>query len=146
MLPTGLSQYTDWTLMVPCLFGDVTRPPRIIYVHHYMISHFIESTLHFMDPYHRFVLVSGGTDLTIPRSVDTRYHLLRGFAQGEDGGSYFQTLVNDPRLIHWFCENHDLAHPKISTLPTGMSVPDMASMRKDYPPEEDLPTLQSRYI
>lgn len=27
--------------------------------------------------------------------------------------------MNDPRLIHWFCENHDMNHPKLSTLPCG---------------------------
>jgi hypothetical protein len=30
--------------------------------------------------------------------------------------------VNDPRLIHWFCENHDLDHAKLSTLPTGLTI------------------------
>lgn len=86
-----------------------------------MLPHFIESTLYFMDHSYRFVLVSGGTDMTIPRGAgDSRYHLLRGFAQGGDGGAYFQKLLNDPRLIHWFCENHDLNHAKLSTLPTGL--------------------------
>lgn len=129
MMPLGISTQVDWALMVPCMFGDPNKPPSTIFVHNYMLPHFIESTLHFMDPTYRFVLVSGGTDLTIPRSAgDSRYHLLRGFAQGADGGSYFQKLVNDPRLIHWFCENHDLNHAKLSTLPTGLitSIHDLA--------------------
>lgn len=130
--------------MVPCLFGNMNVPPRTIYIHHYMISHFVESTLHFMEPHHRFVLVSGGTDMTIPQSVDLRYHTMRGFSHDPSGGSYFQRLVNDPRLIHWFCENHDLVHPKVSTLPTGMSVPNIKELRADYPAEESLPPLLSR--
>jgi hypothetical protein len=120
MMPLGVSTQVDWALMIPCMFGNPNKPPSTIFVHNYMLPHFIESTLHFMDPTYRFVLLSGGTDLTIPRGAgDQRYHLLRGFSQGPDGGSYFQKLLNDPRLIHWFCENHDLEHPKLSTLPTG---------------------------
>lgn len=118
-LPQGIATTCDWALMIPCMFGDPYKPPRTIFVHNYMLPHFIESTLRFMDKDYRFVLISGGTDLTIPRSTDQRYKLLRGFSQGLDGGQYFQTLVNAPQLIHWFCENHDLAHPKLSTMPTG---------------------------
>jgi hypothetical protein len=123
MMPLGVSTQVDWALMIPCMFGNPNKPPSTIFVHNYMLPHFIESTLHFMDPTYRFVLLSGGTDLTIPRGAgDQRYHLLRGFSQGPDGGSYFQKLLNDPRLIHWFCENHDLEHPKLSTLPTGGAI------------------------
>jgi hypothetical protein len=122
-MPLGVSTQVDWALMIPCMFGNPNKPPSTIFVHNYMLPHFIESTLHFMDPTYRFVLLSGGTDLTIPRGAgDQRYHLLRGFSQGPDGGSYFQKLLNDPRLIHWFCENHDLEHPKLSTLPTGTTL------------------------
>lgn len=134
MTPLGVSTQFDWALMVPCMFGNPLKPPSTIFVHNYMLPHFIESTLHFMDPSYRFVLVSGGTDLTIPRSAgDRRYSLLRGFSQNPDGGSYFQKLVNDPRLIHWFCENHDLTHPKLSTLPTGLITDIHDQAVKDMP-------------
>eukprot|EP00601_Ochromonadales_sp_CCMP2298_P016600 CAMPEP_0173229914 /NCGR_PEP_ID=MMETSP1142-20121109/7426_1 /TAXON_ID=483371 /ORGANISM="non described non described, Strain CCMP2298" /LENGTH=421 /DNA_ID=CAMNT_0014158879 /DNA_START=220 /DNA_END=1481 /DNA_ORIENTATION=- len=126
MEPTGIATHADWALMVPCMFGDSAKLPRVIFVHNYMLPHFIESTLKFMHENASFVLLSGGTDLTIPRSaLDARYHLLRGFSQNKDGGSYFQRLVNDPRLIHWYCENHDLLHPKLSTLPTGFTMDNM---------------------
>jgi hypothetical protein len=142
-IPAGIAATCDWALLVPCLFGDVSRPPNTIFVQHYMLSHFVESTLKFMDSSYRFVLVSGGTDLTIPRSVDRRYHPLRGFSSSADGGDYFQTILNSPQIIHWFCENHDLSHPKISTLPTGMSIanPDDTS---DFPDSSSIPSLLSR--
>lgn len=57
--------------------------------------------------------------MTVPRSIDPRFHPLRGFANSPDGGNYFQRLVNDERIIHWFAENKDVNHPKLSTLPTG---------------------------
>ncbi len=122
MVPSGISAQTDWTLMIPCMFtADPHKPPNTIFVNTYMLPHFIESTLHFMDPTYRFVLLTGGADMTVPRGAgDSRYHLLRGFGQGWDGGAYYQKLLNDPRLIHWYCENHDLEHKKLSTLPTGL--------------------------
>lgn len=125
MFPIGIATIVDWALLIPCMFGNPFIPggPRIIYVHNYMLPHFIESTLHFMDKSYRFVLISGGTDLTIPRSTDVRYAPLRGFAQTWDGGKYFQALLKDHRLIHWYCENRDLKHAKLSTMPTGFTYP-----------------------
>jgi len=120
MTPRGIAAMVDWALLVPCLFGNINQPPKTIFVHNYMLSHFVESTLYFMNPNYRFVLITGGTDLTIPRSIDKRYRPLRGFSNQADGGRYYQTLLTDPRIIHWFSENHDLTNPKISTLPTGM--------------------------
>ena len=138
-LPRGIAAETDWSLMVPCLFGDVNKPPRTIYVHTYMLPHFVESTLHFMDPSYRFVLITAGTDATVPRSVDGRFKIMRGFSLRMDGGPYYQTLLNSPQVIHWYAENHDLTHPKISTLPTGMSV--------EHPDDQtDYPTDRSQIV
>src|SRR5689334_9444250 len=100
MLPYGIAATCDWAALIPCLFADITKPPRTIFVHHYFLSHFVESTLNFMDPSYRFVLVSAGTDLTIPRSVDPRYKPMRGFKNSPDGGDYFQTILNSPKVIH----------------------------------------------
>lgn len=63
--------------MVPCLFADINKPPRVIFVHNHMLPHFVESTLYFMDPSYRFVLVSGGTDMTVPRQIDQRYTITK---------------------------------------------------------------------
>lgn len=103
----------------------MSKPPQTIWVHTYMLSHFVESTLNFMPKDWRFVLISGGADLTVPRCAgDVRWSnkLLRGFSNGPNGGSYWQRIVNDPRIVHYYAENHDLNHPKVSTLPTAMSV------------------------
>ena len=67
----------------------------------------------------------------ICRTVDVRYHPLRGFGSSPDGGKYFQQLLGDPRIIHWYCENHDMSHPKISTLPCGMVGTDPDSVWDD---------------
>lgn len=144
MLPRGIATMVDWALMVPCLFGNPNVAPKTIFVHTYMLSHFVESTLSFMDPSYRFVLITAGGDLTVPRNVDARYHRLRGFSDVDDGGKYFQTLVTDPRIIHWFSENHDLSHPRLSTLPTGMASPSPDSAWDDLNITANAIPLQQR--
>ena len=86
----GIATQCDWALVVPCLYtADPFVSPKTIFVHTYMLSHFVESTLYFMDHSYRFVLVTGGTDATIPRSLDPRFHALRGFANSPDGGKLY---------------------------------------------------------
>lgn len=121
MMPDGIAAEADWALMVPCMFGKPDISPRIIYVHSAMLPHFVGSPLRFMNTTDRFVLVSAGLDMTVPRQIDQRYkQSLRGFG-GNDGGQFFRILVEHPMIIHWFAENRDVLHPKLSTLPTGMS-------------------------
>ena len=36
-VPMGLAAACDWALMVPCLFGDVTKPPSTVFVHTLML-------------------------------------------------------------------------------------------------------------
>ena len=63
-----------------------------------------------------------GTDQTIPYSTgDLRPDKkipLRNFPD------YYEEFIESPNLIHWFAENKDTNHPKLSSLPTGMSTPD----------------------
>ena len=102
------------------MYGNPHKIPTTIYVNTFIMPHFVESTLKAIDPSARFVLITAGDDLTIPRSIDLRYPVLRGFSRTDDGGKYYHQLLSDPRIIHWFIENHDMVHPKISTIPTGM--------------------------
>jgi hypothetical protein len=119
-LPRGIAAEADLALQCPCLFGNIYKPPNVIFVHSYMLSHFVESTLQFMDKSWKFILITGGTDMSIPTSsLDVRQRPIRGFG-GSDGGKYFQTLIDNPQVIHWFAENRDLLHPKLSSLPTGL--------------------------
>lgn len=143
MKPQGISTRTDWTLTIPCMYGDPNRLPRTIFVQHSMLPHFVENTLRYMDPTHRFVLISGGTDITMPRQIDFRFaEFGRGFSKEPPYGYNFLALVNAPQLIHWFCENHDVNHEKISTLPTGL-VHD-ADYRGDYPDPASVMPLSKR--
>ena len=68
---------------------------------------------------------------------------MRGFSGSNDGGKFFQSLVTDHRIIHWFAENHDLTHPRLSTLPTGLTWVSHPDDLSDHPdPESIVPILQ----
>ena len=123
MTPQGIAALCDWALLVPCLYGTFDRPPRTVFVHHFMLQHFINLILPYMPKAFEFVLVSSGTDLTIPTSMgDIRFTPLRGFSNNslDEGGPHWQLLTSHPQIMHWYCENHDLTHPRVSTLPTGI--------------------------
>lgn len=68
--------------------------------------------------------------------LDSRFSPQRGFDR--DGGEAFFYLANSPNVIHWFIENRDMDHPKVSSLPTGMP-PDVVNDK----PSEVIP-LSSR--
>jgi hypothetical protein len=121
MTPHGIATIADWALMLPCMYGDLRVPPKVVFVHHLMLPHFTSHILPKLPTSYRFVLVSSGTDQTIPTSSgDMRFQPLRGFANTPDGGPNWVTLTNHKQIIHWFCENHDLSHPRVSTLPVGV--------------------------
>ena len=123
MRPVGIAAACDWALMVPCLYADLTIEPRTIYVHHVMLEIFIEQILKHMPVHTRFVLVTSGTDHTIPTaSGDVRFYPMRGFSNvsSERGGPHWQVLTHSVQLVHWFCENHDINDDRVSTLPTGI--------------------------
>ena len=106
MKPIGIAAATDWSLLCTCLFGAPAniednaqgRLPRTIFVHTYMLSHFYESTLKFMNQSARFVLYTGGTDMTIPDSTgDSRYGAIRWFGNHGEG---WEAMIKDPRIVH----------------------------------------------
>jgi hypothetical protein len=53
-----------------------------------------------------FILVSGDADHAMPYDILTY--------------SEFQTFIHNPLLIHWFCQNLLLTHPKMTHLPIGL--------------------------
>jgi len=57
--------------------------------------------------HHKFILVSGDAD-------ETNYEAL--FATHDD----FLKFINNDNLIHWFSQNCDVAHPKITQMPIGL--------------------------
>lgn len=58
-------------------------------------------------------------------SGDIRYKKLRGIPQG---GENYNRLMNSDSVVHWFAENRDAYHPKLSSLPTGLVGEDVDDM------------------
>lgn len=68
------------------------------------IPHFTAEILISID--FSFILVSGDCDETIPDEILDQTLLLN--------------LLNDNRLIHWFCQNMTIDHNKITRIPIGL--------------------------
>ena len=121
--PRGIAAYTDWSVMVPCLYAAHPEVcPRTVYVHTLMYANFVGNTLHNIDPTCRFILITAGCDYTVPSGIyNTNDRQIPGLHNsGPD--SLWMKVINDERVVHWFAENHDLNHPKVSTIPTGKSI------------------------
>jgi hypothetical protein len=55
----------------------------------------------------QFILVSGGGDCECPNQI---------FETDDD----FQKFINCPNIVHWFCQNVLIKHPKITPIPLGL--------------------------
>jgi len=75
-----------------------------IYICSSAIPHFINAMLPLID--FSFILVSGDCDETIPYEILSNNILLK--------------LLNDNRVIRWFCQNMTLDHDKITRTPIGL--------------------------
>jgi hypothetical protein len=75
-----------------------------IYVCSSAIYHFVQVFLPLIE--FSFILVSGDSDETVPEEI----------LSGED----FNKLLNDKRLLHWFCQNMTVNHKKITKIPIGL--------------------------
>jgi hypothetical protein len=54
-----------------------------------------------------FILVSGGGDCECPNQIF-------------ETDAEFQTFINSPNIVHWFCQNTLIKHPKITPIPLGL--------------------------
>ena len=124
----GIARRCDWVVLSDrqppqaSLVRQVeTEAPRHVFVSlrepFQALAFFIERVL----PMIRgpFVLVSGSEDASLPRQLDQRW---RPFDPAERGR--IRSLLEDPRLLHWFAENLDEAHPRMSPLPLGLVFPE----------------------
>lgn len=74
-----------------------------------------------------FVLISGSEDVTIPNQLDKRW---RKFNAAER--CIISGILDDERVVHWYAENLDSLHPKMSPLPVGcVTDPGVMSHRSD---------------
>ena len=78
-----------------------------LYVRTESLNHFAENVIDTIN--HKFILVSGDTD------EENYSQTFRGSYEK------FEKFVSNEKIIHWFCQNSTVIHPKISNLPIGLS-------------------------
>jgi hypothetical protein len=87
--------------------------PRSVFVRNDLLQTFVLRVLPCLE--HPFVLLTGDSDMTLPRQVDLRFPKVLD-------PSLWQQLLQDERVQHMFVENlDDATHPKVSGLPLGVS-------------------------
>lgn len=125
---TGIAARCDWVVLsdrkAPHIADRIqTDIPsvRTVFVsmraHEHALTHFLDVVLpQLVSP---FVLITGSEDITLPRQTDQRWPPLDSGLQ-----TRLMALLDNPLLVHWFCENLDeRCHPRQSPLPLGMVYP-----------------------
>lgn len=121
--PAGFQARCDWVIgsrqshyhLMPSnrAWGEASKAPRTIFVRTDLVSFFATEILPCLT--HKFVLITGDHDATLPRQVDKRYprYLDRAI---------WQELLASPLLLHIFAENLDEAGgDKVSGIPLGVN-------------------------
>jgi hypothetical protein len=83
----------------------------VIYICNTAIKHFYDML--FPQLQTKFILISGDSDSTMP------YDILKI--------EQFNNLINNDKLVHWFCQNLSIKHPKMTIMPIGLDYHTMVS-------------------
>ena len=113
----SISHWADWCIGRYGFTGDLREQPRTVFVKADppRLRSFVNRYLPLIQPSSRFVLISGDADETLPRQTDVRHPSHRA----NQLEHRLNALADDQRLIHWFAENLDTSHPKLTPLPLG---------------------------
>lgn len=76
----------------------------VVYICGSAIKHFIEKG--FDNITEKIILVSGDCDEDMPNDVIDE--------------QTFKKFIEDPRIVHWYCQNMTVIHPKITIIPIGL--------------------------
>lgn len=95
------------------VYFDKHQRTHTVYVCSTAIPHFITHMLPTIS--HPFILVSGDCDEIMP------YDVLPG--------DKFDEFINNPLIIHWFCQNMVIKHSKMTCIPIGLDYHTMVNNR-----------------
>ncbi|PKG95620.1 hypothetical protein [Paraglaciecola sp. MB-3u-78] len=141
---TGIAARCDWVIMTDTnsekvfTHGNLLKQPSIVFLS--MRAPFVGLLYFFREILPRinqkFVLITASEDVTLPNQIDARW---RSF--NHDEKEIIKNILNDKRVIHWFAENVDETHVKMTSLPLGyvfehkeselIEVPALSSRLKD---------------
>ena len=114
---TYLPYKCDWNYANNKLFGDENKQPKTIFIKVEFIEAFYNSYYRKIKNDTRFIILSGGGDVTIPNNIDIRYKDLKIIKNNK---KIINEMLKDKRLIHWYAENCDEVMEKLSGIPTGV--------------------------
>ena len=104
------------TQLDPAIYSKIQRGSTV-YVCNSAIRTFRDTILPMISV--PFVLVSGDSDIDMPGTV---------FSNTE-----FDTFIQDPRIVHWFCQNLMITHPKMTHLPIGLDYHTLSKVGEAHP-------------
>jgi hypothetical protein len=113
----SIYHWADWSISQLGFIGRLDQQPRVIFVQACPAqwNEFLDFFLPRIERNISFILISGGSDETIPDQVDQRfpdYNSIRLTKRLEQ-------LHDDPRIIAWYVSNLDRYLPKMIPLPIG---------------------------
>lgn len=85
-----------------------------LYICSNAFPYFIQNILPYFS--YSFILVSGDCDETMPNDIFDNVH----------------TFIENPKIIHWFCQNWVGNHPKVSIIPIGLDYHTMETRNTDW--------------
>ena len=102
----GLSEICDSHKYMDGSFMDLSQVQSndILYFTSLSLRHLYRQIMLIPKP---FILVSGGGDCECPNQIF-------------DTDAEFQNFMDCPNIVHWFCQNVLLKHPKITPIPLGL--------------------------
>ena len=90
----------------------LTKENDLVYVNNSAILEFFKYILPHIK--HSFILISGDSDVSMP---------FEGFEE----------YIDNPKIIHWYCQNLTIIHAKISNLPIGLDYHTNTNERELHP-------------
>lgn len=117
----------DWNYANNKLIGNENIQPKTIFIKVEFIESFYNSYYKKIENNNKFIVISGGGDITTPNNIDERFN---GLHLIQNNKKIITEMLNDKRLIAWYCENCDELLPKMRGIPTGII--NNASLEKYY--------------
>ena len=114
---TYLPYKCDWNYANNRLIGDESKQPKTIFIKVEFIEAFYNSYYRKIEKNNRFIIVSGGGDVTMPNNLDIRFKDLKNIKNNK---KIISEMLKDERLIHWYAENCDEVMEKLLGIPTGV--------------------------
>jgi len=113
----SIYHWADWSISQLGFIGRLDRQPRFIFVQAgpAQWNEFLDFFLPKIERNTSFVLISGGSDETIPDQVDQRFPEYSSIGLTRR----LEQLHDDPRMIAWYVHNLDRYLPKMIPLPIG---------------------------